>query len=1198
MIPALIRLALSQRWLVLTLAGMLVALGVWAFQNQQIDAYPDISGQMVQVITTYPGRAPEEVEQQVTVPIEIAMRTVPRIQKVRSRTIFGLSIVEVVFADDVENYWARQRVTEQLNEATLPDGVKPDLGPLTGSCDEIYRYELISDGASDQMELRTLQDWVVVPRLLRCAGVADVENFGGHLKQFTITFNPAQLQRNNLVLSDVINAIQSNNSSAGGSMLPRGSMSFVIRGKGSVKDIAEIGAIFIKSVDGSPIYLRDVATVDLDYPPPTGIFSKDRTDETIEGIVVLRRGENPSDVLARINDAVDELNQTVLPQGVRIKTFYDRTFLVESTLHTVAHSVTLGITLVVLVLLLFLGRPSMAALVALTIPFALLVALLLMYVARIPIGLLSVGAIDFGIIVDGAVIMAENIAHRMGAAARDRTKQNVHKTVLAAALEVERPVFFSVLMIIGAYLPLLSLASIEGLLFRPMALTLVFALLGSLFFALFVVPVLATFLFRHGYREWENPILRWFRPVYAAGLRRLLQSRWLVAGVVAVLLAVVFIRVLPKLGTEFLPYMDEGTIWIRANFPEGTSIEQTVRFGKMVRQILLEFPEIQFVTTQSGRNDSGTDPFPPSRIEMMVGPKPRATWKRFHGDKHELVAAMGKRLRQEFPTTRFNFTQPIIDMVTEDTNGTSADLAVEISGPDPEVLSKLARQTIALLRKIPGAIDVNIEQEGPQPQLVIVPDRALIARHNVRNDDVMQLINTALGGQPVGALYEGDRRFDIVAKLDRSVVTSPQAIGRLPVYNADGMPVPLAQVAKISLVDGQTIVAREDGRRRLTVRCDISGRDQGGFVADAQRRFAKAIEVPKGYKVEWLGMFENLARARLHFLVLIPVTIGLIFVLLWVTFGSPRAAIVVLLAVPFACIGGVLALYVRGMHLNMSSAVGFTALFGVAIMDGVLMVRWISTLRIQGMLLEEAIVEGALERLRPILMTSIVAIFGLLPASLATGLGSDVQRPLATVIVWGLFSSTTLTLFVVPVFYRILTPALPRTEAASAASETEARSLVEPLPNVATAEIIRLIEHLHARGGGQDIFHICDETNRPFASVIAVVKAGEMLGFIETPGQMVVLENKGKEFAAAGLERRRALWREQLLTLQLFRAVYDVAQRSADRAIDRDFVLETIVTRMPYENYEQIFNTFVRWSRFGGLFRYDEAVQQITLLTP
>jgi len=718
-----------------------------------------------------------------------------------------------------------------------------------------------------------------------------------------------------------------------------------------------------------------------------------------------------------------------------------------------------------------------------------------------------------------------------------------------------------------------------------------------LFFALFVVPVLATFLFRHGYREWENPLLRWFRPVYARAIRRLLAARGLVAAGVAALVAVVLLGVIPRLGTEFLPYMDEGVIWIRANFPEGTSIQQTAEFGKTIRQIVRDkFQDIKFVTVQSGRNDDGTDPFPPSRMEMMVGPKPRGQWVQFK-TKHELLAALGERLREEFPTTRFNFTQPIIDSVTEDTNGTSANLAIEFSGLDSDVLLGLARRGVELLRRVPGALDVSIEQEGPQPQLVIQPDRALCARYNVNIDDVNRLINTALGGEPVGTLYEGERRFDIVAKFDRTWLNSPQAIGRLPVHTADGIPVPLGEVAKIDLVDGQTIIARENSRRRLTVRCDITGRDQGGFVADAQRRFAREItpSLPADYRVEWLGMFENLARARVHFLVLIPITIGLIYVLLWVTFGSQRAALLVLLAVPFACIGGALALYVRGMHLNMSAAVGFTALFGVAIMDGVLMVRWVSTLRTQGMALEEAIVEGALGRLRPILMTSIVAIFGLLPASLATGLGSDVQRPLATVIVWGLFSSTTLTLFVVPVLYRILVPGLPRPHVPSADMEAEARAMVEPLPDVTAADVVRLVEYLHGRGGEADIFRFCEETNREFARVIAIVKAGEMLDLVETPGQLVRLVPLGSRFAAAPPDERRAVWREQLLTLGLFREVYEVLGRSPERAIDRDFVLETIVSRMPYEDYEKIFNTFLRWARFGELFVYDAVQQRISI---
>ena len=1023
MLPALITLALRHRWLVLVLAGLVSALGVWSFLHQRIDAYPDISGQMVQIITTFPGRAPEDVERQVTIPIELAMGNVPNVEVIRSRTIFGLSVVQLGFEEDVESYWARQRVTERLSEITLPDGASATLGPLATAYGEIFRYELRSDGTHDLMELRTLNDWLVIPRLLRTPGVADVSNFGGLAKQYTVTLKPASLRRFGIRLGDVVDALKANNANAGGSVLRRGSMSFVVRGQGALTSTADLGAVFVKSMAGTPVYVRDVANVTFAAQVPSGIFSKDAADEAVEGIVLMRRGENPSEVLARVQGAIAELNGGALPDGVLLHSFYDRSYLVESTLHTVAHSVLAGITLVVLVLLIFMGSPAMAALVALTIPFSLLFALVCMYVTGIPIGLLSVGAIDFGIIVDGAVIMADNIAHRLAAEMKHQ-RWSVPRTILAAALEVERPIFFSVIMIIGAYLPLLTLTSIEGLLFRPMALTLVFALAGALLFALFVSPTLAVLFFKRGFVDFENPLLTRLRPRYGAFVSKLLDHRrWVFAGVLA-FLALVLLVVVPHLGTEFLPYLDEGVIWVRVNFPEGTALEQTSAFGKRMREVVLELPDVKFITVQSGRNDSGTDPFPPSRIEMMIGPRPREEWVQF-GSKQELVQAIGRRLREEFPTSRFNFTQPIIDSVTEDTNGTSANLAVEFSGGDSGELLRLARKTVDLLQQVPGAVDVSIEQEGPQPQLVIRPDRALAARYNVRIDDVTQLVNTALGGDPVGAIYEGERRFDIVVKFDRDYIRSPETVGRLPVFNADGQPVPLAQLAEIRLQDGQTIIAREGGRRRLTVRCDIVGRDQGGFVAEAQDLFQQKIQVPRGYRVSWLGMFENLARARSHFGLLIPLTIALIYVLLVVTFRSQRAALVVILSVPFAFMGGALALALRGMHLNVSSGVGFAALFGVSIMDGVILVRWVTTLRIQGMPIDAAIVEGAKSRLRPVLMTSMVAILGLLPAALATGLGSDVQRPLATVIVCGLLSSTFLTLFVVPVLYRIASPALP-----------------------------------------------------------------------------------------------------------------------------------------------------------------------------
>lgn len=1022
----LVEWAMGRRAVVLTLTLLVAGAGLWCFSKMEVDAYPDISAQVVQVITTFPGRAPEEVERQVTIPIELAMANVPQVEVIRSRTIFGLSVVQLQFDEGTEKYWARLRVQENLSLVELPDGATPELGPLATAYGELYRYELVSTAGHDLMELRTLNDWAVITRLLRTPGVAEVSNFGGLGKQFSVTLQPAQLLRYGVSLQDVVDAIRTNNATAGGGVLPRGGMSFVIRGAGALLDVEAIGAIFVRTVDGAPVLVRDVATVELGHQIPSGIFSKDRTDEGVEGIVLVRRGENTSVVLGRVKEAIDELNGGLLPEGVQVVPFYDRTHLVQSTMETVSHSVLLGVTLVVLVLLIFMGSPAMALLVALTIPFSLLFAMVLMYLVDIPIGLLSIGAIDFGIIVDGAVIMSDRIAHRLSAM-RGHERRAVWREVLTAALEMERPVFFSMLMIIGAYLPLLTLTSIEGLLFRPMALTLVFALVGALIFALLVVPPLASLLLRGGVPEWEHPLLRRGRPLYAATLRHLLRTRWVVAPGAVLLLSVALWRVVPGIGLEFLPYMDEGVVWVRANFPEGTSLQQTSAYGGRIRELVLEHPDVEFITVQSGRNDSGTDPFPPSRMEVMIGPRPRAEWTRVR-TKHELVAELGARLREEFPTTRFNFTQPIIDSVTEDTNGTSADLAVELSGPDLDLLRRLGQEAADVLRRVPGAVDVAIEQEGPQPQLVIAPDRERCARYDVRVEDVTGLIDTALGGDPVGVIYEGERRFDVVVRFDRRQLGSKDELGELPVFSQQGAPIPLRQVCRIELVDGQTTIAREGGRRRVTVRCDIVGRDQGGFVAEAQRRFAEEVALPPGVRVSWLGMFENLERAKGHFAVVLPVTIGLIFALLVLTFGSPRAGLVLLLSVPFAFVGGAVALDVRGMNLNVSTGVGFAALFGIAIMNGVLMVRYITARRLEGLEIDPAIVLGAQDCLRPIVMASLVAILGLVPASLATGLGSDVQRPLATVIVWGLVSATALTLLLVPVFYRIASPGLPPPE--------------------------------------------------------------------------------------------------------------------------------------------------------------------------
>ena len=1140
-----IEYALRMRWVVLLMTFGVLAWGVWSYSQQSIDAYPDISSQMVQIITVYPGRAPEEVERQVTIPVENAMLGVPKVENVRSRTIFGLSLVQMIFEEGTEGYWARQRVTEKLGDIVLPDGVSPSMGPYATAYGEIYRYELVSDGTHDLIQLRTLNDWVVTKHLRRVPGVAEVANFGGYEKQYAVTFDQAKLKRFSLTFSDVEDAIKKNNSAGGGSVVSRGSMSMVVRGKGQLENLEQMQEIFIKSIGGTPIFLKDLATVSIDTKVPNGIFSKDYQDPSVEGIVLLRKGENPSVVLNRVKKAVKELNDTALKgSGVQIVSYYDRTHLIDATLHTVTHSVGLGITLVVIVLIFFLGRPAMALLVALTIPFSLLFAIALMYMTSIPIGLLSIGAIDFGIIVDGSVIMAENIARRLGESGR-RDVRGALAVIRGAALDMQRPVFISVSLIMVAFLPLLSLTRIEGLLFRPMAITILYALTGALIFALILVPVLATFLFRHGYKEWENPILHWIKAPYIHSVELLLKFRWFVATLSVSALVLVLFVLVPKLGTEFLPYLDEGVIWVRANLPEGTSLEQTSEYGKRLREIALDFPDIKFAIVQAGRNDDGTDPFPPSRIEMMIGPKPRERWRDFQ-TKQELVNALGERYRNEFPTCRFNFTQPIIDSVTEDTNGTSANLAVDLSGPDSDVLLKLARQSMAMLKDMRGATDVNIEQEGPQPQLLIKPDRVMCARYNVRIEDVMKLVNMAIGGEPVSVLYEQEKRFEIVARLDKKSRKSPLAIGQLPVYTADGVPIPLAQVATIQVSDGQTLIARGDGKRRMTVRCDIVGRDQGGFVEEAQDRYDEEIKqfVPPGYREQWLGMFQNLDRAYRHFMILIPTTIGIIFVVLVLSFGSFRAGFILLLPIPFSFASGALALYLRDMNLNVSTGVGFATLFGIAIMDGVLMFKGISRYRLQGATVDEAIIHGRVDRLRPILMTSLVAVLGLLPASLATSLGSDVQRPLATVIIWGLTGSTLFTLFVTPVFYDIFVPPLPETRL----NKGITTGLTEPLPDVtAVVEIIGLLEHLRQHEGKNDALQIADATNREFAHLVFIIKAAEMLGFVgngiadgDPVGHRPALCR-----SRAGGAARKFVAPSKLLTLRLFREVNDLLRTPA-----------------------------------------------------
>jgi cobalt-zinc-cadmium resistance protein CzcA len=1008
------KIALRRRVLVLAASLTLVVLGVWAFTRLKIEAYPDISDTQVVVIAQFPGNAAEEVEQQVTIPIERALNGVPNVIGRRSRTIFGLSVVELTFDDRAEDYFARQLVLEKLRDAELPPGVTPSLGPLTSGIGEMYRYRLEGTNVSE-MKLRETQDWVVAPRLMQVPGVADVTIFGGPVREFQVEIDPLKIEKFGLTVKQVSDAIAANNRNAGGGVLDNRQQSLVVRGVGLVQSQRDIERIVIGAGKGVPVFVRDVATVKVGAAPQTGIFGYDAKSGGVEGIVLMRRWENPTEVLSDLKDKVEEINLLLAPQGIRVVTVYDRSDLVNNTLHTVSKTLLEGLLIVVLVLLFFLGNIRAALLTAITIPLSLLFAFLCMKGSGIPANLLSLGALDFGIIVDGSLVMVEHVVHRLSHQ-DGRIRRGPLDIIRSAALEIERPIFFSLAIIICAYLPLFTMERVERRLFAPMAFTVCGALLGSLILSLTVVPVLATYLFRGKIREWENPLVGWLRRRYEGILKTTLARPVATVSAAGAVVALSFL-VASTLGSEFLPQLDEGVIWIRANFPPGISVVESATSADRLRAVIGEFPEVSVVLSQTGRNDSGTDPFGPNRNEILVNLKPYDTWTTGRS-KQQLVEEMSRRLNERVPGATLNFTQPIIDTSTEMATGSSADLAVIISGSDLKLLRKLAADSLDALRSVPGAADTSIEQEADQPQLRIRVNRDEAARYGVNVADVQDLIEMAVGGRAAGTMYEGERRFDIVIRYVAEARSDAAAIGKILVPTADGGRLPLSQLAEIKVIDGASIIARRENQRQITIRTNIRGRDQGSFVADAQRVFSQKVSLPQGYKVEWGGQFENLSRARARLALILPVTLAIIFGLLFMMFGSARYAGLVLASVPFSLVGGIVALWLRSINLSVSAAVGFISLFGVAVMSGVLVVSEINRLRLeQEVPLERAVVQGALTQMRPVLMMILVALLGMVPAARAAGIGSDVQRPLATVVVGGLLSTLFLTLLALPSLY-------------------------------------------------------------------------------------------------------------------------------------------------------------------------------------
>ena len=1015
MIERLISNALRQRLLILVLAIGAAALGFWAFRQLKIEAYPDVSDTQVVIVTQFPGHAAEEMEQQISIPIERAMNSLPNIVARRSRSIYGLSVVELTFAFGTDDYFARQVALEKLRNVNLPDGADCDLAPLTTPAGELYRYVVDGPG-HEPMELRELQDWVITPRFLQEDGVADVSTFGGLVKQYQIEVDPLKLEKYNITISQIASAVKANNQNAGGAQVDNTQQSMVVRGVGLVGSIADLENIVLSASSGAPVFIRDIGSVKIGPAIQKGIFGLDAESGDIEGIVLMRRGENPSDVLEGVKRAVEDLNSTRLPPGVRLRPIYDRTELVDNTLHTVSHTLIEGLTIVFLVLFFFLGSMRAAVLTAVVIPLSLLFAFLCMYLYGIHASLLSLGALDLGIIVDGTLVMVEYIVRQLstGKIGRD----SAFDAIRGAAIEIERPILFSLAILICAYLPLFTLERVERRLFTPMAFTVCAALLGSLLFTTTVVPVLATYLFRDGAKVWRNPVLAWLIDLYGRNIRRIVDHPWrFTTCALAVTAGVLVLGT--HLGSEFLPQLDEGVIWIRSNLPSGTSLTKSAEIASDMRRLIHQSPEVLAVASQSGRVEEGTDPFGPNRNELLITLRPYSQWPRGKVKK-DLVAELSQRLRDQIPGADFNFTQPIIDMVVESVTGSSADLAVIFSGPDLKTLRAYAIQGLGLLRGIPGAADTSIEQEADQPQLRIDVDRQALARYAINIEDVQDLIEMAIGGKAVSVKFEGDRQFDIAARYTPEARVDASAIGDILVHAPGGERVPLSQLANIHVVNGGSMIARRENQRQVTVRTNIRGRDQGGFVSEAQQVLRRNVRLQDGYQVAWGGQFENLDRARRRLYFIMPVTIVIIFALLFWAFRSATYAGLALLNVPFSAVGGVLALYLRGINMSVSAAVGFISLFGVAVMSGVLYISQMNRQQRQkGLPLKEAVVEGARIQFRQLLILIVVAMLGMAPAALATGIGSDIQRPLATVVLGGLCSTLVLTLSVMPAMYYI-----------------------------------------------------------------------------------------------------------------------------------------------------------------------------------